>query len=77
MSAAEAAKDAAIRDAVRRSAARSVGVSAVQVDFAADRVHVTIHAARPGVAWGFFAPRRSREFGANRRPSSFAGNWRS
>ena len=25
----------------------------MQVDFAADRVHVTIHAARPGVAWGF------------------------
>ena len=68
MSAAEAAKDAAIRDAVRRSAARSVGVSAVQVDFAADRVHVTIHAARPGLAWGFLRPAATE--GAWREPAA-------
>ena len=77
MSAAEAAKDAAIRYAAQRSAARAVGVLAMQVDFAADRVHVTIHAARPGVARGFLAPWRPSEFPANRRPNSFAGNWRS
>jgi ribosomal protein S3 len=44
--------DAAIRDAVRRSIERAVGLSAVDVDLTADRVHVTIRAARPGVAWG-------------------------
>ena len=64
MSAAEAAKDAAIRYAAQRSAARAVGVLAMQVDFAADRVHVTIHAARPGVAGGFL------------RPTATGGAWR-
>jgi small subunit ribosomal protein S3 len=49
---AEAAQDAAIRGAVRRSMERTVGLSAVEVDLTADRVHVTIRAARPGVAWG-------------------------
>ena len=67
----------AIRGAVQRRAARAAGVSAVQVDFAADRVHVTIHAARPGVAWGFPRPVATEGVGANRQPSSFAGNWRS
>ena len=47
------AEDAAIRGAVQRSVERAVGMSAVEVDTAADRVHVTIRAARPGVAWGF------------------------
>jgi len=47
-----AAQDAAIRGAVRRSIERTVGLSAVDVDLTADRVHVTIRAARPGVAWG-------------------------
>ena len=54
----------AIRGAVQRSAARAVGVLAMQVDFAADRVHVTIHAARPGVAGGFL------------RPTATGGAWR-
>jgi hypothetical protein len=49
---AEAAQDAAIRGAVRRSMERTVGLSAVEVDLTADRVHVTLRAARPGVAWG-------------------------
>lgn len=48
--------DAAIRDAVQRSIERAVGLSAVEVDLAPDRVHVTIRAARPGVAWGFLSP---------------------
>jgi hypothetical protein len=50
---AEAVADAAIRGAVRRSMERAVGLSAVETDLAADRVHVTIRAARPDVAWGF------------------------
>jgi ribosomal protein S3 len=37
---------------VQRSIERAVGLSAVEVSVAADRVHVTIRAARPGVAWG-------------------------
>jgi hypothetical protein len=44
---AEAAEDAAIRDAVQRGIERAVGVSAVEVGRAADRVHVSIRAARP------------------------------
>ena len=68
MSAAEAAKDAAIRYAAQRSAARAVGVLAMQVDFAADRVHVTIRAARPGVAWGFLRPAGNE--GAWREPAA-------
>ena len=68
MSAAEAAKDAAIRYAAQRSAARAVGVLAMQVDFAADRVHVTIHAARPGVARGF--PRPVATEGVPREPAA-------
>ena len=43
----EAAQDAAIRDAVRRAVDRVVGVSAVEVDRAADRLRVSISAARP------------------------------
>ena len=58
----------AIRGAVQRSAARAAGVSAVQVDFAADRVHVTIHAARPGVARGF--PRPVATEGVPREPAA-------
>lgn len=50
---AEAVADAAIRGAVRCSIERAVGLSAVETDLAADRVHVTIRAARPDVAWGF------------------------
>jgi hypothetical protein len=50
---AEAAQDAAIRGAVQRSIERAVGLSAVEADLTADRVHVTIRAARPDVAWGF------------------------
>ncbi len=50
---AQAAEDAAIRGAVQRSIERAVGLSAVEADLAADRVHVTIRAARPDVAWGF------------------------
>jgi KH domain-containing protein len=44
---AEAAEDAAIRGAVQRGIERAVGVSAVEVDRAADRVHISIRAARP------------------------------
>ncbi len=47
---AEAARDAAIRGAVQRSLERAVGLPAVEVDLAADRVHVTIRAERPGGA---------------------------
>ena len=43
----EAAQDAAIRDAVQRAVDRAVGVSAVEVDRAADRLRVSISAARP------------------------------
>jgi hypothetical protein len=50
---AEAVADAAIRGAVQRSMEQAVGLSAVETDLAADRVHVTIRAARPDVAWGF------------------------
>jgi hypothetical protein len=50
---AEAVADAAIRGAVQRSIERVVGLSAVDTDLAADRVHVTIRAARPDVARGF------------------------
>jgi hypothetical protein len=50
---AAAAEDAAIRGAVQRSLERAVGLSAVEVGLAPDRVHVTISAARPDVAWGF------------------------
>jgi hypothetical protein len=50
---AAAAEDAAIRGAVQRSIERAVGLSAVEVGLAPDRVHVTISAARPDVAWGF------------------------
>ena len=65
---AEAAEDAAIRGAVQRSIERAVGLSAVEVDFAADRVHVTIRAARPGVAWGFLRPPGTE--GAWREPAA-------
>jgi len=65
---AEAAEDAAIRGAVQRSIERAVGLSAVEVDFAADRVHVTIRAARPGVAWGFLRPAGTE--GAWREPEA-------
>jgi len=65
---AEAAKDAAVRGAVQRSIERAVGLSAVEVDFAADRVHVTIRAARPGVAWGFLRPAGNE--GAWREPAA-------
>jgi hypothetical protein len=44
---AEAAEDAAIRGAVQRAAERAVGVSAVEVARAADRLQVDIRAARP------------------------------
>lgn len=44
--------DAAIRAAVQRSVERAVGVSAVNVDLAADPVRVTIRAARPIVLAG-------------------------
>lgn len=44
---AEAEEDAAIRDAVRRGAERAVGVSAVEVDRAEDRLRVDIRATRP------------------------------
>jgi hypothetical protein len=65
---AEAAEDAAIRGAVQRGIERAVGLSAVEVDFAADRVHVTIRAARPGVAWGFLRPAGTE--GAWREPAA-------
>lgn len=55
------AQDAAIRGAVQRSIERAVGLSAVEVDLAADRVHVTIRAARPDVAWGFVRPAAGEE----------------
>jgi ribosomal protein S3 len=62
--------DAAIRDAVGRSIERAVGLSGVDVDLAADRVHVTIRAARPDVAWGLVRPAQAdgpwRESGAER-----------
>ena len=45
--AAEAAEDAAIRDAVQRCIDRAVGVSAVEVGRAADRLRVSIRATRP------------------------------
>ena len=44
---AEAAEDAAIRGAVQRAVERAVGVSAVDVGRAADRLRVDIRAARP------------------------------
>jgi len=44
---AEAAEDAAIRSAVQRAIERAVGVSAVDVGRAADRLRVDIRAARP------------------------------
>jgi hypothetical protein len=44
---AEAAEDAAIRGAVQRGIDRAVGVSAVEVGRAADRLRVNIRAARP------------------------------
>jgi hypothetical protein len=44
---AEAAEDAAIRSAVQRVVERAVGVSAVDVGRAADRLRVDIRAARP------------------------------
>jgi hypothetical protein len=44
---AEAAEDAAIRSAVQRAVERAVGVSAVDVGRAADRLRVDIRAARP------------------------------
>ncbi len=59
-----AAQDGAIRGAVQQSLERLVGLSAVDVDLAADRVHVTIRAARPGLAWGLL------------RPSEGEGVWR-
>jgi hypothetical protein len=62
------AEDAAIRGAVQRSIERAVGLSAVEVDFVADRVHVTIRAARPGVAWGFLRPQGTE--GAWREPAA-------
>ena len=62
------AEDAAVRGAVQRSIERAVGLSAVVVDFAADRVHVTIRAARPGVAWGFLRPAGTE--GAWREPAA-------
>src|SRR5512135_1887590 len=51
-----AAQDGAIRGAVQQSLERLVGLSAVDVDLAADRVHVTIRAARPGMAWALLRP---------------------
>jgi KH domain len=44
---AEAAEDAAIRGAVQRGVDRAVGVSAVEVGRAADRLRVSIRATRP------------------------------
>jgi hypothetical protein len=44
---AEAAEDAAIRDAVQRCIERAVGLSAVEVGRAADQLRVSIRAARP------------------------------
>jgi hypothetical protein len=49
---AETAETIMIRGAVQRSIERAVGLSAVEIDRAADRLHVSIRAARPGVAWG-------------------------
>ena len=40
----------------------------MNVDFAADRVRVTIRAARPGVAWGFHRPAGAE--GAWREPAA-------
>jgi ribosomal protein S3 len=54
---------AAIRAAVRRSIERgseqAVGLSDVEADTAGDRLHVTIRAARPELAWGFLGPRET------------------
>jgi len=58
-------EDAAIRDAVQRSIDEAideaVGLSAVEVDFVADHVRVTVRAARPDLAWGFHRPPRENE----------------
>ncbi|HXT90067.1 MAG TPA: hypothetical protein VN714_12515 [Trebonia sp.] len=54
-------EDAAIRDAVQRSIDETVGLSAVEVDYAPDHVRVTIRAARPDLAWGFHRPPRENE----------------
>jgi hypothetical protein len=51
-----------------QSIERAVGLSAVEADFAADRVHVTIRASRPGLAWGFI--RRPGAEGAWREPAA-------
>src|SRR5690348_3000115 len=65
-----AAQDAAIRGAVQESLEQAIGLSAVEVDLAVDRVHVTIRAARPDVVWGFLGPVEAegvwRETGADR-----------
>lgn len=52
-------EDAAIRSAVLRSIEQAIGLSAVEIDFTADQVHVTIRAARPDVAWGLQRPRET------------------
>jgi ribosomal protein S3 len=49
---AEAAEDAAIRGAVQRAIERVVGLSAVDVSRTADRVQVSIRAARPILVTG-------------------------
>jgi len=56
---AEAAQETAIRGAVQRSVERGIGLSAVEVDLAADLVHVTIRAERPHVVWGFLRDRQT------------------
>jgi len=43
----EAAEDTAIRGVVQRGAERAVGVSAVEIGRAADRLRVSVRAARP------------------------------
>jgi hypothetical protein len=49
---AEAAEETAIRAVVQRGIERAVGVSAVEVDRAADRLRVGIRAARPSLLAG-------------------------
>jgi small subunit ribosomal protein S3 len=43
----QAARDTAIRDVIQQAIDRVVGVSAVTIDWAEDRVRVCVHSARP------------------------------
>jgi ribosomal protein S3 len=64
--AAEAAQDAAIREAVQRAIERSVGLSSVEVNRFPDGVRVDIRAAKPIVIIDPYGPGPWREARADR-----------